>query len=74
MNEKLIIKYKTEIEMFLSTMNIFKSNSIKNIDKELNTKNKKFIIDKIKEINSGNVDMEALEMAVDELLPYLGQF
>ena len=66
--------YKKDIELFLGTMKIFKGNKIVNTDKYKNELNKKFILDKMSELYAGNFDDKLLEIAVDELLPYLADF
>ena len=63
--------YKQELELFLSTLSIFKGTSIINKDERLNAENRKFIKNKFIKIKSGNVDEATLDAAIDELLPYL---
>lgn len=66
--------YKKDIELFLGTMKIFKGNKIVNTNKYKNALNKKFILDKMSKKYAGNFDDKLLEIAVDELLPYLADF
>lgn len=70
---EIIELYKKEIEVFLATLSIFKGNKAINSNKELNVENKEFIKQKFTQLKSGNVNEEALNLAIDELLPYLYQ-
>lgn len=65
--------YKKELEVFLATLSIFKGNKVINSDKALNAENKEFIKKKFTQLKSGNVNEVALNIAIDELLPYLYQ-
>lgn len=65
--------YKKELEFFLATLSIFKGNKVINSDKALNAKNKEFIKQKFTQLKCGNVNEAALNIAIDELLPYLYQ-
>ena len=65
--------YKKELEFFLATLSIFKGNKVINSDKALNAENKEFIKKKFTQLKSGNVNEAALDIAIDELLPYLYQ-
>lgn len=65
--------YKKELEVFLATLLIFKGNKVINSDKALNAENKEFIKKKFTQLKSGNVNEVALNIAIDELLPYLYQ-
>ncbi len=65
--------YKKELEVFLATLSIFKGNKVINSDKTLNAENKEFIKKKFTQLKSGNVNEVALNIAIDELLPYLYQ-
>ena len=65
--------YKKEIKIFLSTLSIFKGNKAINSDKALDAEDKEFIKQKFTKIKSGNVNEEALNIAIDELLPSLYQ-
>ena len=65
--------YKKELEFFLATLSIFKGNKVINSDKALNAENKEFIKKKFTQLKSGNVNEEVLNIAIDELLPYLYQ-
>lgn len=65
--------YKKELEFFLATLSIFKGNKVINSDKALNAENKEFIKKKFTQLKSGNVNEVALNIAIDELLPYLYQ-
>ena len=64
---------KKEIELFLATLSIFKGNKVINSDKALNAENKEFIKKKFTQLKSGNINEEVLDIAIDELLPYLYQ-
>ena len=52
-------------------MGIFKGAKICNTDPDKNKANREFIIKKMIQIKSGNIDRIALETAVDNLLPFL---
>ena len=65
--------YKKEIELFLSTLGIYKGDKEINKNEQLNAENKKFIKEKMMKIHSGNFDEDVLNMAIDQLLPYLYQ-
>ena len=65
--------YKKELEVFLATLSIFKGNKVINSDKTLNAENKEFIKQKFTQQKSGNINEVALNIAIDELLPYLYQ-
>lgn len=71
--KEIIELYKNEIEIFLATLSIFKGNKVVNLDKTLNAENKAFIKKKFTQIKGGNIKEEALDKAIDELLPYLYQ-
>lgn len=74
MNDRDVIElYKKEIEVFLSTLGIFKGKVIVNKDKKLNENNSQFIKKKFIQMRSGNVNEKLLDIAVDELIPYLSQ-
>ncbi len=70
---EIIELYKKELEFFLATLSIFKGNKVINSDKALNAENKEFIKKKFTQLKSGNVNEAALNIAIDELLPYLYQ-
>ncbi len=70
---EIIELYKKEIEVFLATLSIFKGNKVINSDKTLNAENKEFIKQKFTQLKSGNINEVALNIAIDELLPYLYQ-
>lgn len=71
--KEIIELYKKEIELFLATLSIFKGNKVINSDKTLNAENKEFIKQKFTQLKSGNINEVALNIAIDELLPYLYQ-
>ncbi len=72
MNDRVIIElYKKELEFFLSTLGISKSTIIINKDKKLNDENSQFIKQKYIQIKSGNVNVKLLDIAINELIPYL---
>lgn len=70
-NNDVVKLYEKEIEIFLGTMGIFKGAKIRNTDPDKNKANREFIIKKMIQIKSGNIDRIALETAVDNLLPFL---
>lgn len=70
-NNDVVKLYEKEIEIFLGTMGIFKGAKIYNTDPDKNKANREFIIKKMIQIKSGNIDRIALETAVDNLLPFL---
>jgi len=75
MNERDLIElYKKEIETFLSTLNIFKSKTIANIDENIKEKNVKFIKEKMMNIYAGNFNEKLFDQAINELYPYLKEF
>ena len=75
MTEKEIIAiYEKKIEIFLGTLNIRKSNSIVNTDKKLNEENKQFIKQKMLQMYANNLDEKLLDIAIDNLLPFLKQY
>ena len=71
--KEIIELYKKEIELFLATLSIFKGHKVINSDKTLNAENKEFIKQKFTQLKSGNINEVALNIAIDELLPYLYQ-
>lgn len=74
MNERDVIElYKKEIEVFLATLGIFKGKVIVNKDKKLNENNSQFIKEKFIQMKSGNVNEKLLDIAINELMPYLFQ-
>lgn len=70
---ELVNIYKKQIEFFLATLDIYKGTNIINNDKKLNLENKQFIKDKMLQMNANNVNEKLLDIAIDELLPYLYQ-
>lgn len=70
-NNDVVKLYEKEIEIFLGNMGIFKGAKICNADPDKNKANREFIIKKMIQIKSGNIDRIALETAVDNLLPFL---
>ena len=75
MNDRDIIElYKKELEIFLATLDIKKGSEIVNIDKKLNEENSRFLKMKYIQMKSGNVDEKLLDIAIDELMPYLKQY
>lgn len=70
-NNDVVKLYEKEIEIFLGNMGIFKGAKICNTDPDKNKANREFIIKKMIQIKSGNIDRIALETAVDNLLPFL---
>ena len=70
-NNDVVKLYEKEIEIFLGTMGIFKGANICNTDPDKNKANREFIIKKMIQIKSGNIDRIALETAVDNFLPFL---
>ena len=74
MNDRDIIElYKKELEIFLATLGIFKGKVIVNKDKKLNEENSQLIKNKYIQMKSGNVNVKLLEIAINELIPYLFQ-
>lgn len=69
----LLEVYKTEIEIFLATMGIFKGDKIINDNSEINAENKEFIKSHMQKMFSHNLNVGILNKAIDELLPYLYQ-
>ena len=67
----LLEVYKTEIEIFLATMGIFKSYKIINSNSKDNAETKEFIKKQMQKMFSGNLDGDVLNEAIDDLLPYL---
>lgn len=63
--------YKKNIEVVLATMGTFKSDKVVSKNPEINAENKEFIRNHMLRIYSGNVDVDILNKAIDELLPYL---
>mgnify|MGYP006916113218 CR=1 FL=1 len=75
MNDREIIEiYKKEIELFLGMLSIRKGNTIINTNSEINLKNKEFILSKMDELKAGNYQRDLMNLAIDELLPYLRDF
>ncbi|MCR4661625.1 MAG: hypothetical protein K5765_06455 [Clostridia bacterium] len=70
-NRDTIEKYKKELEEFLSTLGIFKSTVIVNRDKKNYEENAQFIKKMYIRMKSGNVDIKLLDIAINELIPYL---
>ena len=74
MDDRVVIElYKKEIEVFLATLGIFKGKVIVNKDKKLNEENSRFIKQKYIQMKSGNVNVKLLDIAINELMPYLFQ-
>ena len=68
---ELVDLYKKELEIFLSTLSIYKGDGIINTDETLNEENRRFIKEKFIRLKSGNVDESVLDKALDALIPYL---
>lgn len=74
MNDRDVIElYKKELEVFLATLGIFKGQEIVNKDQGLNEDNSRFIKQKYIQMKSGNVNVKILDIAINELMPYLFQ-
>lgn len=74
MNDRDIIEiYKKEIELFLGSLDIFKGETIINTDSVKNAENKRFIKQKMRNIKGGDFNDKLMDIAIDELLPYLGE-
>lgn len=69
--DDLLVIYKKELEMYLATLSIFVGDKIVNIDQKLNEENRQFIKKKFFQLKANNVDEAVLDLALDELLPYL---
>lgn len=75
MNDRTIIElYKKELEIFLATLDIKKGSEKVNNDKKLNEENHRFLKMKYIQMKSGNVNETLLDIAIDELMPYLKQY
>lgn len=72
-DSEVIDLYKKDLEVFLATLGIFKGKVIVNKDKKLNEENSRFIKNKYIQMKSGNVNKELLDIATNELIPYLFQ-
>lgn len=66
--------YKKNIEMLLSTLNIFKCETKVNINERIKEENIKFLKKEMLKIYSGNCNEKLLEKAINELYPYLKEF
>lgn len=73
MDRTLVEMYKKEVLLFLATMGITLGNTIINTDENTNQQNKAFIKGKMNQILSGNFRQTEMDMAIDELIPYLRQ-
>ncbi len=69
----LIEIYKKEIENFLGTMGIYKGNKIINNNPAINAENKEFIKKYMQKMFANNLNIDILNKAIDEMLPYLYQ-
>lgn len=69
--ENLLELYKKEIEVFLATMGIYRSDKVINERAEMDDRNREFIKKQMLKIFAGNRDIDLLNKAIDELLPYL---
>ena len=69
----LIEIYKKEIEVFLGTMSIHKGDKIINNNSAINAENKEFIRKYMQKMFANNLNVDILNKAIDELLPYLYQ-
>lgn len=67
----LLELYKKEIEVFLATMGIYRSDKVINERAEMDDRNREFIKKQMLKIFAGNLDIDLLNKAIDELLPYL---
>ena len=65
--------YKKEIEVFLGTMGIYKGDKIINNDLAINAENKGFIKKYMQKMFADNLNIDMLNQAIDEILPYLYQ-
>lgn len=72
MNERDIIElHKKDIETFLKTLKIYKSETMAYIDESIKEENIKFIKKEMTRIYAGNVNERLLDQAINELYPYL---
>lgn len=72
LNERDIIElHKKDIETFLKTLKIYKSETMAYIDESIKEENIKFIKKEMTRIYAGNVNERLLDQAINELYPYL---
>lgn len=72
MNERDIIElHKKDIETFLKTLKIYKSETMAYIDESIKEENIKFIKKEMTRIYAGNVNERLLDQAINELYPHL---
>lgn len=70
--ERVVVEaYKKQLEMFLAPMGIEKGDKFIKDNESINDGNKNFLREKMLRMNSGNVEGRLLDIAIDELLPYL---
>lgn len=69
----LLEAYKEDIRTFLATMDIYVGDKIINNNPEINAKNKDFIKNHMQKMFANNLNVDILNKAIDELLPYLYQ-
>ena len=63
--------YEKELEMFLSTLSIYKGDKVVNVNLIINEENRNFIKKQFIRMKGGNIEESILDEVLDEMLPYL---